>query len=109
MSEILSKKQFRDYSYTSRYNNFPYYYHRLDDKYVYGSTAWLKDDTPYTLYKIRKGDTWDILSLRFYDNPTFFWILCEFNHVQDPYSELVPDKVIKVPTKSSIEFDKYDD
>ena len=33
--DILKDKQYKDYSSISRYNNFPFYYHAKDKKYIY--------------------------------------------------------------------------
>ena len=43
----LTNKKYKDYSYMSRYNNFPYYWDTIDKKYVYGTTSWLNDETIY--------------------------------------------------------------
>ena len=54
------------------------------------------------------GDTWDNLSLLYYGNPTYYWVICSFNRVQDPFKELVVGEKIKIPTISVIKFlDKW--
>lgn len=105
---IITNKQYVSYDRTSRYAPFPYYYHRLDDKYFYGTTSYLKNDTPHSLYTVAKRDTLDSLALKFYGNPTYYWVLCSFNHIQDPYTKLKEGQVIKVPTLSSIEFENFE-
>lgn len=102
---VLTNKTYKDYEKLSRYSPFPYYYHTIDDKYIYGTTAYLKDTTPYFSYTVKRGDTFDSLALEFYNNPTFFWIICSFNHIQDPYIELEEGQLIKIPSISTIEFD----
>ena len=86
--DVLTDKSYKQYSKLSRYSAFPYYYHSKDDKYIYGKTAYLKDDTVYSLYQIKRGDTFDSLALYFYNNPTLYWIICSFNHIQNPFTEL---------------------
>lgn len=103
--EVLKNKSYKDYAKLSRYSPFPYYYHTVDDKYIYGKTAYLKDTTVYTLYIVKKGDTFDSLALEFYNNPTLYWIICSFNRVQDPYEELEEGRQLKIPSISNIEFD----
>ena len=100
----LQEKAYRTYNYISRYSNFPYYYNTEDEKYIYGTTAYLDDSTPYTLYKVQKTDTWDSMALKFYNSPTFFWILCDFNRVQNPYEMPEVGTLIKVPALTNIKF-----
>lgn len=103
--DVLRNKQYKSYNYLSRYSNFPYYYHTEDDKYVEGTTSWLRDDTPYTLYHIKENDTYDSIALAFYNNPTYFWVICEFNHIRDPFEKPIPGKVLKIPSVSMIEYE----
>jgi len=103
--DVLTDKVYKSYTKLSRYSPFPYYYHKLDDKYIYGTTAYLKDTTTYTTYKVSKGDTFDTLALEFYNNPTLYWVICSFNHIQDPFSELKEGQLIKIPSISTLEFD----
>lgn len=100
----LQQKAYRTYNYISRYSSFPYYYNTEDEKYIYGTTAYLDDSTPYTLYKVQKTDTWDSMALKFYNSPTFFWILCDFNRVQNPYEMPEVGTLIKVPALTNIKF-----
>lgn len=55
--EALSDKQYKDYTYFSRYVSFPYYFNKLDSKYVYGVTNHLNDNVTYIIYKAKAGDT----------------------------------------------------
>lgn len=101
---ILKNKAYKEYDKISRYSSIPYYYHTLDNKYIYGVGSYLRDDTLYTLYTIQPRDTIDSLALRFYNNPTLFWIICDFNRINDPYIKLIPGEKIKIPALSNIEF-----
>lgn len=101
----LTEKSYKEYDSLSRYSNFPYYYHREDNKYVYGITAYLKDTTVYTNYTVKQGDTLDNLALEYYNNPTYYWIICSFNHIRNPFKPLVVGSVLKIPSISNIEFD----
>lgn len=104
--DVLSKKQYKDYQRVSRYSVFPYYYNRLDDKWIYGLTAQLKQsDTPYVVHQVVHGDTLDTLSLYYYNSPLLFWIIADFNQIQDPYKELAIGTLLKIPTYNAIEFD----
>ena len=100
----LQQKAYRTYNYISRYSSFPYYYNTEDEKYIYGTTAYLDASTPYTLYKVQKTDTWDSMALKFYNSPTFFWILCDCNRVRNPYEMPEVGTLIKVPALTNIKF-----
>jgi nucleoid-associated protein YgaU len=103
--EVLRNKSYTDSGRLSRYTPFPYYYHTKDDKYISGVTSYLKDTTVYTSYDVQRGDTFDSIALEFYNNPTLYWIICSFNRIQDPFTELVEGQVLKIPSISNIEFD----
>lgn len=105
MDKLLNKF-YKEYSYTSRYSAFPYYYHPEDQKYIGGLTAYLRNDTTYTLHIIQQGDSFDHLALEYYGNPTLYWIICSYNHITNPYKALTPGETIKIPSISNIEYDK---
>ena len=100
----LKDKTYKAYDKLSRYNNFPYYYHPIDNKYIYGTTAYLKDTTPYVVHIVKKNDTLDSLALFYYNNPTYYWIIADFNRIIDPYEPLTVGTQIKIPSFSNIEF-----
>ena len=102
--QVLTNKTYKQYEKLSRYSVTPYYYHTLDNKYIYGTASQLKDDTLYTLYTIQPKDTLDSLALHFYNNPTLYWIICDFNRINDPYINLIPGSQLKIPSLSNIEF-----
>ena len=102
--EVLSSKNYRQYDYVSRYQSFPYYYNRLDNKYIYGTTGQLDDSIGYAVHIAKLNDTWDSIALQYYNSPTLFWVVCDFNHIQDPFiMPKVGDK-IKIPTISAISY-----
>ena len=100
--DVLKDKSYKKYNRLSRYLNFPYYYNSLDDKYIVGTTKYLADDTPYTLRQIKKDDTYDSLALEYYNNPTYYWVICSYNHIQYPLKKPVEGTYIKIPTISTI-------
>lgn len=102
---ILKNKSYKEYNYTSRYSPFPYYYHKQDNKYVYGVTAYLDDSTLYSIHTVEQGDTLDNLALYYYNNPTLFWIICSFNRIRNPYVQLTPGQQLKIPSIANIKFD----
>lgn len=105
--KVLSDKAFKDYNYFSRYTSFPYYYHNVDKKYIYGTTTKVKSDIPYTLHKVKANETLDTLALDYYNNPTFFWAIADFNNIRDPYIKLDVGTNLKIPTLSELSFGEY--
>ena len=102
--DVLTHKQYKQYNYISRYSISPIYYHTLDDKYLVGRDKCLKDDTLYQTYKVLQGDTYDSIALRFYNNPTYYWIICSFNRILDPFENPVKGTLLKIPSLSNIKF-----
>lgn len=103
--DVLINKQYKSYDRVSRYSVFPYYLNRLDEKYISGITAQLRNTTKYVAHKVVDGDTLDTLALYYYNNPTYYWIIADFNRISDPYARLVTGSTIKIPTFSSIEYE----
>ena len=102
--ERLINKNYKDYDYLSRYITFPYYYNTLDKKYIYGITAQLNKNTPYSLHKVKLNETLDSIALDYYNNPTFFWVIAYFNNIEDVFEELELGQQLKIPTLSEITF-----
>lgn len=103
--DILTDKQYKAYNRLSRYSLFPIWYNTQDGKYESATTAYLYDETPYQLYTVKRNDSYDSIALEFYNNPTYFWIICSFNHIQDPFYKPEEGITLKIPLMSSIEFD----
>lgn len=102
--DILSEKNYRSYDYISRYSIFPYYYNKLDEKYIYGTTAQLDENIAFVLHTVAANDSFDSLALKYYNNPTLYWIICDFNRIQDPYTKLKIGQKLKIPNLSTITF-----
>ena len=102
---VLSNKAYKEYERLSRYSAFPYYFQNVDKKYIYGTTSQLvTDDVPFTIYEIQRGDTLDSIALQFYNDPTKYWIVADFNHIQDPLLDLKMGDTLKIPNLSSIAY-----
>ena len=101
----LIDKSYKKYSRLSRYSTFPYYYDTSCNKYLYGTMSHLDSTTPFTSYVVKKNDTYDSISLAFYNTPLYFWVICDFNNVNDPFSIPEEGSSINIPILSSIEFE----
>ena len=99
-------KQYKNYERVSRYQVFPFYYNTEDNKYSYGITSHLlTDNTTFVAHKVKRNDTLDTLALYYYNNPTYYWIIADFNRIRDPFEELEVGTTLKIPTFSNIAFD----
>lgn len=104
--DVLTNKKYRTYEKVSRYSPEPYYYNTVDNKYVVGTYHQLRTDTTFQIYVVRRNDTYDSIALQFYNNPTYYWIITDFNRVNDPF---VPPKEgvrLKIPSFSGIRFEE---
>lgn len=51
------------------------------------------DKDRYDYYKINEGDNWTYISYKMYGTVKLWWLICKFNNIQNPFTELVPRKV----------------
>lgn len=102
---VLTQKAYKDYNTLSRYASFPYYFNTLDKKYIYGTTSQLDvEGTPSSAHTVGRGDTLDSLALQYYNDPTKYWIIADFNRIQDPLEDLKMGTVLNIPTMSAIRY-----
>lgn len=102
--DVLKDKQYKNYDRLSRYSSFPIYYNTLNEKYCNGTISFLSDKTEYTLHKVQRNETYDSISLLYYNNPTYFWVICNFNRILDCFEKPAEGLVLKIPVISNIEF-----
>lgn len=132
---VLTNKTIRTSDFFSRYNGFAYYYNKLSEKkviikdsngrpvtddatgqpafqregrYNMSTSSWLKDTDEYEAYTVQEGDTYDSIALAKYNNPTMYWIICDFNRIIDPFVEPKPGDILYLPAKGkNLEFEHY--
>lgn len=102
---ILTDEQTRKYYALSRYETISFYYNTEDNKYIYGLTKNLSKDTPYVLHTVKSTDTLDSLSLKYYGRPDYYWIIANFNNIQDCLESLSNYKSIKIPTFTLLQYE----
>ena len=103
--DVLKDKQTRSYDYISRYSSFSFYYNTLDDKYIYEVTSQLNDNITFVEHKIKQWDTLDSLAFYYYGRPDLYWVIADFNRIQDPFISLFENyKSIKIPQLSNISY-----
>ena len=102
---MLVNKQRADYLYFCRYQNTDYYYDTKDQRYIMGVSQWLSNETPYIKHTVKKNDTYDSLALQYYNNPTYWWVIADFNRKTDPFEKPKVGETIEIPIFSNLEFE----
>ena len=99
--EILKNKSIKTSQYYSRYNGLYSYYNTHDKKYQLELKSWLRGDFDYTQYVVKEGETFDYIALKFYNNPTYYWLICDANKVIDPMIEPEAGDILIIPSLGS--------
>ena len=81
----LQNKRYMQFDYTSRYTGIPYYYDTEAKRDVYGIVKPMLKNTAWVAHKITQEDTLDSLALKYYNNPTYWWVIAFFNNIPDPF------------------------
>lgn len=103
--DTMKDKVYEAYDYTCRYTTVPYYYDTLNERYVYGIGTNMIKNISFVSHKLSTEDTLDSLALKYYNNPTYWWIIAYFNDIQDAFKPLIDQmEVIQIPSLASIEF-----
>ena len=102
----LTNERVNTFDYTSRYTGVSYFYDPQKNRDVYGIGSQIRFDTPYLIHKVEIGDNLDKLALKYYNNPSYWWVLAYFNKINDAFANI--DRTyttLKIPTISSIVFE----
>lgn len=103
--DTLKNKIYESYDYLSRYTQVPYYFDTLTQREVYGIGSNLLKDSPYVSHEVAPEDTLHSLSLKYYNNPTYWWVIAYFNDIQDSFVSLKDYySILRIPNISSIAF-----
>lgn len=103
--DILKNKTTKQYDYKSRYASVPYYFNTEDKKEIYGLGTNMYKDADYVTYKVMQGDTLDYLALKYYNNPTYWWIIAYFNNIQDAFIDLCEYYTsLRIPSFTGVAF-----
>ena len=62
-------------------------------------------DTTFLIHKVVKNETFDSISLSYYNSPLYYWVIMDFNAIQDPFITLEEGLELKIPTLSAISFE----
>ncbi len=103
--EVLKDKQSKTYPSLSRYEPLNFYYHTLDNKYIYELSKSIRANTEHIKHIVIPTDTLDSLALKYYGRPDFYWIIADFNEIQDPYINIGETyRYLLIPTLNDISF-----
>jgi len=102
--DILSNETYKQHNNLSRYTLVPIFYNKLDKIYQPGFPMRLDKNTPFVKHKVVVGDTLDSIALYYYGNPTYYWIIADFNDILDPFLPLKVDEYISIPTFQQLTF-----
>ena len=103
--DTLKNKTYASFDYLSRYTGIPYYYDTINNKEIFGIGTNLKTNTEFVTHKVKSNDTLNSLALKYYNNPTYWWIIAYYNDIQDPFKSLIAKyETLKIPSISSITF-----
>ena len=104
--DTLKNKIYANFDYTSRYADTPYYYDTLCNREIYGIGTNIKTaGKEFVTHEVKTNDTLNSLALKYYNNPTFWWIIAYFNDIQDAFKPLRNKyKTLRIPSISSVEF-----
>ena len=57
----------------------------------------------YESYTWVDGDQWSLLSHKFYGTIELYYMILKFNNIVDPFEEIQPGTIIKIPTTTAIQ------
>ena len=103
--DTLKNKKYSNFDYLSRYTNIPYYFDTIEGRDIFGIGTNLKNTTEFVTHEVKTNDTLNNLALKYYNNPTFWWVIAYFNDIQDAFKPLINKySTLKIPSINSIEF-----
>ena len=94
----------KSYTYVSRYANMDTYFNNKDKARYYETAKSIDKSkiTKYVSHKVEQGETLDTIALKYYSRPLYWWIIADYNNVQDVFN-LKVGTILKVPYLSEIE------
>ena len=103
--DTLKNKNYAKFDYLCRYTDVPYFFDTLKSREIFGIGTNLKRSAEFVTHRVTRNDTLHSLALKYYNNPTFWWIIAYFNDIQDAFKPLaVKYETLKIPNISNIEF-----
>lgn len=106
--DTLKNKRYMQYGYLCRYTGTPFYYDTLKEKESAGIAQDVSKDAPSFTHKVKVGENLDSLALKYYNNPTYWWVIASFNGIQDAFIDNLQDEypILQIPNIGAITFEK---
>ena len=106
--DTLKNKRYLKYGYTCRQNGTAVYYDTLTGKECYGIIRDLNKTTASFTHIVQERETLDSLALKYYNNPTYWWVIAMFNNIQDALVSNLKEEypVLQIPNIAAIIFEK---
>ena len=57
----------------------------------------------WVFHPVRPFETWATISLRYFSDPDYFWLILLFNRIDDPFSALQNFNMIRIPNYSFLQ------
>jgi len=103
--DILKNKQYVNFDYNSRYAYTPIYYNSDDSEWVTGIGSNVFTNNSWVAHKVSPEDNLDKLALKYYGNPTYWWVIAYYNNIQDAFVKLIDFfDIIKIPNIATVAF-----
>lgn len=55
-----------------------------------------RDNNYFTIHYALEDEWWDNISAKYYGTSYYWYILCEYNDIINPYEQLLPGQLVKV-------------
>ena len=105
--DTLKKSGGKSYGYLSRYSGVSIFYDTICDREVYGMIKDIKKDISCVTHWLATTDTLDYLALKYYNNPTYWWVIAMYNDIPDAFAPLTPRYAkLQIPNLASLSFVK---
>jgi hypothetical protein len=106
--DTLKNRRYLQYGYLCRYTGTPFFYDTINEKECAGIAKDINPEASYFTHRTKKHETLDALALKYYNNPTYWWVIAMFNNIQDAFiDDLAKDyPVLQIPNLGSISFER---
>ena len=79
----------------------------IDDKEFAGLGANLKKNVPFASHAVKYEDTLDSLALKYYNNPTYWWIIAYFNDIHSGLEEYLSEEITNIYSHESVDIEYF--
>lgn len=106
--DTLKNKKYLQYGYLCRYTGTPFYYDTIQERESAGIAQDISKDAPSFTHITKRGESLDALALKYYNNPTYWWIIAMFNNIQDAFIDNLKAQypLLQIPNIASVVFEK---